>query len=441
MRRSFSPFLFAPLVSLALTLSACGNKTTNVQPGLPQVGVITLQPETVSIRNDLPGRISALRIAEVRARVDGIVIKREFTEGSDVRAGQRLYQIDPAPYQAAVDGAAAALAKAQATQTSSNSLAERYRALLAEKAVSKQDYENAVAAQLQAQADVAAAKAALQIARINLNYTDVVAPIAGRVGKSMVTEGAYVQQSQATLLATLQQLDTIYVDVAQSSIDLLRLRRELANGQLQHSAASGAKVTLLLEDGSTFTESGVLQFSDISVDPGTGTFTLRALFANPQHLLLPGMFVHARVEAGINNQALLVPQQGVTYDLKGQATALVVAADDKVELRQLQVNRAIDNRWLVSSGLQAGDRVIVEGLQKVRPGVAVQVVTATNVANPNVATTAATPKVAAPIASSIAPSAATTAAANNYLMAAAASSAATSAQKTIAPPAIADTQL
>ncbi len=421
MRRPRSQFLFAPLLSLALSLTACGDKAANTQPGLPQVGIVTLRPETVSISNDLPGRVFALRIAEVRARVDGIVIKREFTEGSDVRAGQRLYQIDPAPYQAAVDSAAAALAKALAAQTSSNSHADRYRALLVEKAVSKQDVENAVAAQLQAQADVAAAKASLQIARINLNYTNVVAPIAGRIGKSMVTEGAYVQQSQATLLATLQQLDSIYVDIAQSSVDLLRLRREFANGNLQQSAAGGAKVTLLLEDGSTFTESGVLQFSDISVDPGTGTFTLRALFSNPEHLLLPGMFVHARVEAGIDNLALLVPQQGVTYDLKGQATALVVAAGEKVELRQLQVSRAIDNRWLVSSGLQAGDRVIIEGLQKVRPGVAVQAVAAVNVA----ATTAT------PIAASIA----ATAPVKSYLPPAAVATA-----KTIAPP-TADTKL
>jgi membrane fusion protein (multidrug efflux system) len=386
------------ILSATLELTACGSKAQTPQAGLPQVGIVTLQPEPVSITSELPGRTSAVRVAEVRARVDGIIVKREFTEGSDVRAGQRLYKIDPAAYQAAVDSAAAALAKTQANQTSSTLLAERYRALVAENAVSKQEYDNAVATQLQAQADVAAAKAALQTARINLDYTDVVAPIAGRVGKSMVTEGAYVQQSQATLLAPLQQLDTIYVDVAQSSADVLRLRREFASGQLQHADEDGAKVSLLLEDGSAYPDSGILQFSDISVDPGTGTIILRALFPNPRHALLPGMFVHARIEAGVNTQALLVPQQGVTYDLKGQATALVVGAGDKVELRQLQVNRSIDNRWLISAGLQAGDRVIVEGMQKVRPGVAVQVVTASAVAATATATAAA--KNYLPVASS-----------------------------------------
>jgi membrane fusion protein (multidrug efflux system) len=390
MQRRFPGFFLALFAAVAvLPLTACGDKAAATGGNLPQVGIVTLHPERVSIANDLPGRTSALRIAEVRARVDGVVVKREFTEGSDVRAGQRLYQIDPAPYQAAVDSAAAALAKAEANATSTGLISERSRALVALKAISRQEQEIATAAHSQAQADVAAAKAALQTARIDLQYTDVTAPIAGRIGKSMVTEGAYVRKSEANLLATLQQLDAIYVDVAQSSTDLLRLRREFESGQLQRTETSGARVSLILEDGSVYPEAGVLQFSDISVDPGTGTIALRALFPNPQHTLLPGMFVHARVEAGVDRQALLVPQQGVTYDLKGQPTALVVGADDKVELRRLQLGRSIDNRWLIVEGLQAGDRVIVEGLQKVRPGVAVQSIAAAiaKQANP-VATTA-----------------------------------------------------
>jgi membrane fusion protein (multidrug efflux system) len=391
MPRRFPGFFLALLAMAAvLPLAACGGKETAASGKPPQVGVVTLQPERVSIANDLPGRTSAVRIAEVRARVDGVVIKREFTEGSDVRAGQRLYKIDPAPYQAVVDSAAAALAKAEAHAMSTGLISERSRALVTMNAISRQEQEIATATHLQAKADVAAAKAALQAARIDLEYTDVTAPIAGRIGKSMVTEGAYVRQNEATLLATLQQLDTIYVDVAQSSMDLLRLRREFESGELQRTQTDGARVALTLEDGSIYAEAGALQFSDISVDPGTGTITLRALFPNPQHALLPGMFVHARIEAGIDKEALLVPQQGVTYDLKGQPTALVVGADEKVELRHLQLGRSIDNRWLIAGGLQAGDRVIVEGLQKVRPGVAVQAVaTATAAAGNPVASAAA----------------------------------------------------
>jgi membrane fusion protein (multidrug efflux system) len=374
---------------VALSLAACGDKETAADTARPQVGIVTLQPEPISIVDNLPGRTSAVRIAEVRARVDGVIVRRDFVEGSDVRAGQRLYQIDPAPYQAIVDSTAAALAKAEANATATGLIDERNRALLAMNAISRQERELATAAHLQARADVAAAKAALKAARIDLQYTDVTAPIAGRIGKSMVTEGAYVRQSEATLLATLQQLDTIYVDVAQSSMEVLRLRREFASGELQRAQDAGARVALVLEDGSVYTHAGTLQFSDISVDPGTGTITLRAQFPNPEHTLLPGMFVHARVEAGVDRAALLVPQQGVTYDLKGQPTALVVGADDKVELRRLQLGRSIDNRWLIAAGLEAGDRVIVEGLQKVRPGVAVEAVAATTTASAPIASSTA----------------------------------------------------
>lgn len=390
-RRMPALFLALLVAGTTLQLTACGSKDAGAGNAAPQVGIVTLQPEQISIADDLPGRTSAVRIAEVRARVDGVVIKREFTEGSDVRAGQRLYKIDPAPYQAAVDSAAAALAKAEANATSTGLIADRSNALVELKAISRQEHEIATAAHLQAKADVAAAKAALQSARIDLEYTDVTAPIAGRIGKSMVTEGAYVRQSEATLLATLQQLDSVYVDVTQSSMDLLRLRREFERGELQRTETDGARVALILEDGSVYPQAGVLQFSDITVDPGTGTITLRALFPNPQNTLLPGMFVHARVEAGVDREALLVPQQGVTYDLKGQPTALVVGADDKVELRRLQLGRSIDNRWLLKDGLNAGDRVIVEGLQKVRPGVAVQTIAAaTTSASTPVASSTAT---------------------------------------------------
>lgn len=373
----FFPRRFTLIAALgaSLALAGCGGKAQAPQASAPEVGIITVKSKPVAVTTDLPGRTSAYRIAEVRARVDGIIVKRDFTEGADVRAGQRLYQIDPAPYKAALNSAKAALARAEANLTSSTLLADRYKNLVKENAVSQQEFDNAVAAQQQARADVAAARAAVETASINLGYTDVVAPISGRIGKSLVTEGAYVQQSQATQLATIQQLDTIYVDVSQSSAELLRLRRELGSGQLQRGDGS-AKVSLLLEDGSVYGETGLLQFSDISVDTSTGTITVRATFPNKNLMLLPGMFVHARVQEGVNEQGILVPQQGITYNLKGQATALVVGAQEKVELRQLTINRALNNQWLISDGLKSGDRVIVEGLQKVHPGIEVKAVAA-----------------------------------------------------------------
>lgn len=360
-------------LAASLGLAGCGEARPPA-PVTQEVGVVTVQPRPVALTTELPGRVSPVRIAELRARVDGIVLKRAFTEGSDVCAGQLLYQIDPAPYQAAYDSAKATLTKAEANLTSSALLARRYTALVAEHAVSKQEYDDAVAAQQQARADVAAARAALETARLNLGYTRVVAPIAGRIGKSLVTEGAYVRQSDATPLATIQQLDPIYVDVTQASTELLRLRRQIAAGQLRDTRQQGADVSLTLEDGSPYAESGTLRFSDVTVDTGTGTFTVRAEFPNPQLALLPGMFVHARIKEGVDETAILVPQQGVTHDSRGEPTALVVDAEQKVALRQLQINRALGNQWLVTSGLDAGDRLIVEGLQKVRPGMAVKAV-------------------------------------------------------------------
>jgi membrane fusion protein (multidrug efflux system) len=330
----------------------------------------------VPVTTELPGRTSPYLVAQVRARVDGIVLKRAFTEGGDVSARQALYQIDPAPYRALLDNAKAAEQKAQANLASTTALAERYKILIGGNGVSKQEYDNAVAAQGQAAADLAAAKAMVQQATINLGYTSVVSPIAGRAGVSLVTPGGYVQASAATLLTTVQQLDPIYVDVNQSSVQGLQLRRDLASGRVKANGADGAKVTLSLEDGTQYPLAGNLQFTDVTVDQGTGSVTVRAVFPNPDVVLLPGMFVRARIEQGVNDQAILVPQQGVTRDAKGQATALVVGADNKVTQRMIQATNTFGNQWVVEGGLQEGERVIVAGTQKVQPGATVRAVEA-----------------------------------------------------------------
>jgi len=343
-------------------------------PQAPEVSVVTVQPQSVPVITELPGRTSAYLVAQVRARVDGIVLKREFQEGADVKASQRLYQIDPAPFRAALDNAVAVEQKMQAAVASANALVERYKILLPGNGVSRQDYDNALASQGQSQGDLAAAKAAVQTARINLGYTDVTSPITGRIGVSLVTPGAFVQQSAATLMTTVQQIDPIYVDVNQSSAEGLQLRRDLAIGRVKVSGADAAKVTLLLEDGTQYPLLGKLQFTDITVDPNTGSVTVRAVFANPDHVLLPGMFVRARIEEGVNDQAMLVPQQGVTRNPQGQATALVVDADEKVALRTLQATRTLGDKWVVEGGLSTGERVIVAGVQKVQPGTTVRAV-------------------------------------------------------------------
>lgn len=360
---------------VAAMMAACNRQAPPASPSVPEVTVVVVQPQAVTITSDLPGRVTPHRIAEVRARVDGIVLKREFAEGSDVKAGQRLYLIDPAAYQAAYNSANAALSKAKADLSAKKMQAERTGALIAQRSISKQAYDDASASAKQAQADVEAATAELDAARIRLGYTEVLSPIDGRIGKSKVTEGAYVRAADATLLATVQQLDSVYVDVTQSSADILKLRNDFMQGLLKQSDGT-AKVSLRLEDGSIYTEPGSLQFADSTVDESTGTVTLRALFPNEKLYLLPGMFVHAVLESGINEQALLVPQQAVTYDAKGQPTALVVGTNEQVELRVLQVNRSIGNQWLVSGGLKAGERVITEGLQKVHPGSVVKIAAA-----------------------------------------------------------------
>lgn len=360
---------FAVLVSAIavamLSLTGCQESSAPQTQQTPQVGVVTLEAKPFALTSEVPGRTSAYRIAEVRPQVNGIIQKRLFTEGSEVKAGQQLYQIDPATYQAAFKSA-------QATQLSAKSLADRYKLLVADKAVSQQAYDEARAAALQAEA-------ALEQARIDLRYTKVMAPISGRIGRSAVTEGALVSNGQANTMATIQQLDPIYVDVTQSSKELLRLRRDLAEGRLQKASDSAAKVALKLEDGSRYAHEGTLEFSEVAVDESTGSVTLRAVFPNPDHLLLPGMFVHAELLSGVKQNAILAPQQGVTRNQRGEPTAMVVGADNKVELRVLKADRTAGSAWLVEEGLNAGDRLITEGLQFVQPGAEVKAVPATNV--------------------------------------------------------------
>lgn len=357
--------VFAGAVAL---LAACGEAPQPPSSGAkstPQVGVVTVQARSLALTTELPGRISPVQIAEVRPQVTGLVQARKFREGSDVKAGDLLYQIDPATYRAAVDNAQAALVKAQANLFSIKLKAERYKELVAIKAVSQQDADDASASLLQAEADITAAKAALETQRINLDYTRIVAPVSGRIGRSSVTPGALVTANQTTALATVQQLDPIYVDVTQSSSALLALRRSLAAGDLKTGTT---KVKLLLEDGSTYAAAGKLQFSEVTVDQSTGAVTMRAEFPNPKGELLPGMYVRAVVEEGVLEQAILVPQPAVSRDTTGKPSAFVVSADGKLEQRALQTNRAIGDEWLISSGLKAGDTLVVEGQQKARTG-------------------------------------------------------------------------
>ncbi|EZH84320.1 MAG: efflux RND transporter periplasmic adaptor subunit [Pseudomonas sp.] len=360
---------FAVLVSAIavamLSLTGCQESSAPQTQQTPQVGVVTLEAKPFTLTSEVPGRTSAYRIAEVRPQVNGIIQKRLFTEGSEVKAGQQLYQIDPATYEAT-------LKSAQATQLSAKSLADRYKLLVADKAVSQQAYDEARAAALQADA-------ALEQARIDLRYTKVMAPISGRIGRSAVTEGALVSNGQTNAMATIQQLDPIYVDVTQSSKELLRLRRDLADGRLQKASESAAKVALKLEDGSQYAHEGTLEFSEVAVDESTGSVTLRAVFPNPDHLLLPGMFVHAELLSGVRQNAILAPQQGVTRNQRGEPTAMVVGADNKVELRVLKADRTAGSAWLVEDGLKEGDRLITEGLQFVQPGAEVKAVPAGNI--------------------------------------------------------------
>ena len=389
MRVERVPFRLISAATAAILLAACGPKQSAPPQQTPEVGIVTVQPTAVPVVTELPGRTNAFLVAQVRARVDGIVLRREFTEGSQVKAGQRLYKIDPAPYIATLNSAKATLAKAEANLVSVTAQANRYKVLVAANAVSKQDYDNAVASEGQAAADVASGKAAVDTAQINLGYTDVVSPVSGQVGISQVTPGAYVQASAATLMSTVQELDPMYVDLTQSSLDGLKLRRDVQEGRLKTSGPDAATVTLILEDGRTYSEKGKLQFSDVTVDQSTGSVTVRALFQNKDRVLLPGMFVRARIEEGVNDQAILVPQIGVTHDQKGSPTALVVGSDNKVALRQLVTSRTYGSNWVVDSGLNPGDRVIVQGTDKVRPGMDVKTVAAQLPASSDAAAAAA----------------------------------------------------
>jgi RND family efflux transporter MFP subunit len=332
----------------------CGRKVPLPAPSPPKVSVVTLRAQALPITTELPGRVSPYRIADVRPQVNGIILKRLFVEGSEVKAGQQLYLIDPAPYRAAYDSAIAAQASARA-------LAERYTPLVQANAVSKQDYDNAVASRLQADA-------AVETARINLIYTRVLSPITGRTGRSFLTEGALATAQQSTALTTVQQLDPIYVDVVQPSTTLLRLRKEADAGLLRRNAAGQPEVQVVLEDGSLYAHMGALEFSEVTVDVGTGSVTLRALMPNPERLLLPGMFVQAVIQEGVREGTVLAPQQGITHNIKGDPTALVVGPDNTVQPRVLRTDHAVGDQWVVTEGLQPGDRVIVEGLQMAKPG-------------------------------------------------------------------------
>jgi membrane fusion protein (multidrug efflux system) len=374
-RRSSTPKHGRPALGgllIVLAAAAACKSAPPPQARAPEVAVVALKTERVALTTVLNGRTSPYLIAEIRPQVNGIILKRPFTEGSDVAAGSLLYQIDPAPYQAAFDQAKAALAVAEARVPPARSRAARFKELAAVHAVGQQDYDDAVSALATAEAGVESAKAALENARINLEYTPIKSPISGRIGRSSVTVGALVNAYQPAPLAVVQQLDPIYVDVIQSSNEVLRLRRKLQSGRLKQDKEAWSKVRLELGDGTPYALEGRLAFRDITVDQNTGSVTLRAVFPNPDKVLLPGMFVRAVVEEGVSEQAVLVPQQGVSRDTKGQPYAWIVGAEDKVEQRMLDIDRAVGDQWLVTKGLAAGDRVIVEGQLRVRPGASVK---------------------------------------------------------------------
>jgi membrane fusion protein, multidrug efflux system len=356
-----------------LLMASCDRQQQSPPPPpAPEVATVTVQPQRMVLTTELPGRTSAYLVAEVRPQVNGIIQKRLFTEGSDVKAGQVLYEIDPAHFQASYDNAKAALGRAEANLPSIRSRAERYKELLPDKAVSQQEYDDAAAAEKQMQADIEFWKAMLETAKINLGYTRVTAPISGRIGRSNVTDGALVTAYQPVALTTIQQLDPIYVDVPQSTAELLRLKQRTERGGLKTNGENQRKVKLILEDRTLYPLEGTLQFRDVTVDPTTGSVILRIVFPNPKYVLLPGMFVRAVVQEGIAEDAILVSQQAVSRDPKGNPIVLIVDNAGKVQQRMLALDRAIDDQWLVASGLATGDHVIVEGLQKVRAGASVK---------------------------------------------------------------------
>lgn len=360
--------VLAALLGGLLLVSCDRQQKSQAPPPVPEVATVTVQPQQIVLTTELPGRTAAYRIAEVRPQANGLILKRLFTEGSDVQAGQVLYEIDPSHFQAAYDNAKAALGRAEANLPSIRLRVERYKELLPDKAVSQQEFDDAAAVEKQSLAEIEFWKAMVETARINLGYTRVTAPISGRIGISNVTEGAIVTAYQPMALTTIQQLDPIYVDVPQSTTELLALKRRLEDGRLITDETNQRKANLLLETGRTYPLEGALQFRDVTVDPTTGSVTLRLVFPNPKGLLLPGMFVRAVVKDGLSEQAILIPQQAVSRDPKGNPVALLLDTGGKVQQRMLKLDRAIGDQWLITSGLAAGDRVIVEGIQKVRVG-------------------------------------------------------------------------
>lgn len=359
----------ASALALMLALGGCGSEQPPA-PAVPSVGVVTLGLESAELINELPGRIAALETADVRPQITGVIRRRLFTEGSVVKAGQLLYEIEDAPYRAALAQAQGSLAVARATINATTLQAQRYKDLIAINAVSKQQYDDAAAAAQQARANVAAQQGAVQAAQVNQNFTRIRAPISGRIGRSLFTPGALVSAAQADPLATIQRTDTVYVDVTQSAAQIIDLKQAMASGGV--SEAEGARIQLLLPNGSVYPIEGRLQFADVTVDPSSGSVLLRATFPNPDGLLLPGMYVRARLVEGLRRNVILAPQQGVTRDPRGRATAMVVGKDNKVEVRQIQTDRAIGDKWIVTKGLKPGDRLIVEGLVNLRPGAVVK---------------------------------------------------------------------
>ena len=369
-RSRIALFVLTALVG-SVALTGCDQAADSQQASAPQavpVGVITLKSQALTLKKELPGRISAFQIAEIRPQVSGIVQSRLFKEGAQVKQGQALYQIDPATFEADLAASEAAVARAEASIASTKSKASRYSELLKIKAVSQQDFDEADAAQKQAQAELLTAKAQLKSAQINLDYSHVSSPISGQISKSSVTVGALVSANQTTALATVTQLDPIYVDLTQSSNELTQLKKAISSGSLSVDSQSQTDVELQMEDGSTYPLKGTLQFSEVTVDPSTGSVTLRAKFPNPDKLLLPGMYARASVVEGVKQNAILVPQRGVSRNTKGEPTAMVVSKENTVENRVLKVDRTIGSNWLVTDGLSDGDKVIIEGLQKIRPG-------------------------------------------------------------------------
>src|SRR6266699_1799542 len=358
---------------LIAVLSACGKKETK-PPALPsaEVSVATVASERVNRTTELPGRINSMREAQVRARATGILLKRLFEEGSNVKEGQVLFEIDPAPLQASLDSAKASVAKTEAALKESKATVDRYKELVPINAISKQVYDQAAATLGQNEAELLAAEALVQTAELNLSYAQVVAPISGRIGKALVTEGALVSATEATQLAVIRQLDPVYFDFTQSSTEVLRLKRAMENGILQSVSPGQAKITLILEDGTVYSHPGKLLFSDIAVDPTTGMITLRAEIPNPENLLMPGMFARAQISAGITTNAITIPQRTITRGAAGASTVLVVNDQNTVELRNIEIDRTVGNKVVVAKGLRAGERIIVEGSQKAPPGSAVK---------------------------------------------------------------------